>query len=46
MSWILENPKKTISYLGKLDQQTKNRFQAKLRLENSSFVQKLQRNFF
>ena len=42
--WKTQN--KNISNLGKLEQQRKNRFQVKLRLENSSFVQKLERNFF
>ena len=46
MSSIVEDATKTISNLRKLDQQTKNRFQTKLHLENRFFKQKLQGNFF
>ena len=45
MSYIMEHVTKTISNLRKLDQQTKNRSQTKLRLENTFFVQKLERHF-
>ena len=45
MSSIVEDAAKTIWNLHKLVQQTRTRFQTKLRLENSLFVQKLQGNF-
>ena len=38
MSYILENVIKTISNFRKLDKQTKNRFQTKLRLKNNFFL--------
>ena len=46
MSYIVEDATKTISNLRKSEQQTKNRFQTKLHLENSFFVQELQGNLF
>ena len=46
MSYIVEDATKIISSLCKLDQQTKSRFQTKLGLEYSFFVQKAQGSFF
>ena len=46
MSYIVEDETKTISNLQKSEQQTKNRFQTNLHLENSFIVQELQGNFF
>lgn len=46
MPYILENPAKTISNLRKLDKQTRNHFQTKLRLENKLFLQKQYVKFF
>ena len=46
MSYIVEDPTKTISNLRQMVQHTKNHFQTKFRKENSLFVQKLQGNFF
>ena len=46
MLYILENANKTMSNLRKLDEKTKDRFQAKLCLENSFFKQKLQEKLF
>ena len=46
MSYIVEDATKTFSSLCKLDQQTKSRFQTKLGLEYSFFVQKAQGSFF
>ena len=46
MSFIVEDATITTSNLDKFDQQSKIRFQTKLRLENSFFVEKLQGNFF
>ena len=46
MHYITEDATKAISNLCKLDQQGKNRFQTKQRLQNSLFVKKLQGNLF
>ena len=46
MSYILEDATKTILNLRKKDQQIKDRFQTKLRLEKNLFVEKLQGNYF
>ena len=46
MSFIVEDATRSISILRKLEKQTKNRFQAKLRPENSFLLQKMQGNFF
>ena len=45
MSYILEDATKTILNLRKKDQQIKDRFQTKLRLEKNLFVEKLQGNY-
>ena len=46
MSYIVEGATKSISELRKLEQQSRNRFQTKLCLENRFFFQKLLENFF
>ena len=46
MSYIEEDATKSISKLRKLENQTKNRYQTYLCLENRFFVQKLQETFF
>ena len=46
MSYIEEDATKSISKLRKLENQTKNRYQTYLCLENQFFVQKLQETFF
>ena len=44
MSYTVEEATKTTSNVSKLEQQTKNRFQTKLRLKNNFFVRNLQEN--